>query len=55
MRVVPRIIITIRPGMQKCVPGLFCAIKQSQKAYGAGAMYERMMRKTYDEQRERGR
>ena len=25
MRVVPRIIINIRPGMQRCVPGLFFA------------------------------
>ena len=38
MRVVPRIIITIRPGMQKCIPGLFCANQQSQRGAGRSAM-----------------
>ena len=38
MRVVPRIIITIRPGMQKCIPGFFCANQQSQRGAGRSAM-----------------
>ena len=37
MRVVPRIIRNIRPGMQKCVPGLF-AYKQRRMLYGMYVM-----------------
>ncbi|MDE6319823.1 MAG: hypothetical protein K2M22_09000, partial [Lachnospiraceae bacterium] len=37
MRVVPRMIKIIRPGIQKCIPG-FSAYKQSQKASQSGRM-----------------
>ncbi len=54
MRVVPRIMKRIRPGMQKCVPGRFARISRVRRRFRQDAcLHAGLSETTYDEQRER--
>lgn len=50
MRVVPRIMKHIRPGIQQCVPGRFARISRVRRLMEhEPSLHERMFRKAYDE------
>lgn len=53
MRVVPRMIRIIRPGMQKCVPGRFARISRvGRRKIQDTYLYVRRFLTVYDKQRE---